>query len=287
MNAGKDVPFAIIRLLRDNESVSSVPTTSLSRSSLVGEVHSYLQTAISAGEWQPGDRIPEAELATRLGVSRTPIREALRTLAGEGLVEAVPLSGYEVRRFTVRELLDIFQVRTFLEGEAACRAAERMSADDVWHLQWAIGEARRFGERQPGGSSDEFKARGRSRVRFHELVLDGSESRILGQLVSQVMVRPAVYRALHWYTTDERRRSDEFHAEIFAAIRDRDGDAARALMSAHVEDIGKVVISGLTRGLDLEDERAPSRQNDADLSTSTCPDQDLIGDSTRGTLSHV
>src|SRR5919205_3391293 len=90
-----------------------------------------LRRFILEGDLEPGARIQEVELAAQLGVSRTPVREALRTLSSQGLVELLPNRGARVARWSVKDLDEIYELRVMLESHAAQRAATRMSPTDA------------------------------------------------------------------------------------------------------------------------------------------------------------
>ena len=100
-------------------------------------VFNTLRQAILKGELEPGERLMEIQLAERLGVSRTPIREAIRKLELEGLVLMIPRKGAEVAKISARSLRDVLEVRRALEELAIELACQRMSEEDVGNLQKA------------------------------------------------------------------------------------------------------------------------------------------------------
>src|SRR5918994_7649165 len=112
--------------------VEGSPPLSRSASAAASEV---IREAIIDGRLAPGQRLKEEELARELGMSRTPVREALLMLQSEGLVESIPRRGATVRSYAVGDLDDVYQLRALLEGYAARRAAGRISADDVVRLE--------------------------------------------------------------------------------------------------------------------------------------------------------
>lgn len=229
-------------MVDDNE---GSPRGRLAPSSVSGEAYNYLRAALSAGDWGPGQRIQDLEVATQLGVSRTPIREALHRLASDGLVEVVHGRGFVVRRFSLRELDDYYRARAFLEGEAVHHAANRMTDQEVWQLESSITEAQHMAEVHPDKTDESIRLLTKSNVRFHEMVLRGSRSRIFTQIVSQLMARPLVYRAYYWYQPEERLRSENQHRDIYTAIANRDADRARALMIEHTQHIASVVTTAI------------------------------------------
>lgn len=185
---------------------------------------------ILRGEYAPGARLGEVELAEALGVSRTPVREALRQLAAEGLVELVPNKGARVVAWTSDELEQVFELRAQVEGFAAHQAALRATDDDVARLaELAAAHA------------EATAARDRDLERVYELnaafhggiaaagggaTLQG----VLGGLVHTVVL----HRTLHTFDDAAMERSSRHHLEIVDAIRARDGVWAESVMRSHL-----------------------------------------------------
>lgn len=216
-------------------------TPTIAPTSITTEASTFLRDAIVAGVWPPGTRIPELEVAAQLGISRTPLREALRALFAEGLVDAVPRTGYVVHAHTASELQDVYQARGFFEGEAAHRAATLMEESELWSLESCVTESRRLDEQRQDMEKDTLVVLTNANSKFHTLILEGSRSSVFRRIVGQLMVRPLAYRAYNWYTPEERRRSRQEHADILAALMDRDADRARSLMIEHTAQIARVV----------------------------------------------
>ena len=228
-----------------------LPGERLLPSSITMEAYRYLRGAIAAGYYAPGERIQEAAVAAQLNVSRTPVREALRALSADGLVEAVHGKGFLVRRFSLKEINDSYRARAFLEGEAAHDAAQRITPAELWSLEHCVSDSQRIAEAHPGSDADTVRVLTRTNIRFHELVLHASGSRILTQVVTQLMVRPLVYRGYYWYGAEDRTRSENYHEQILEAIRSHDAELARTLMVQHTGHIRDALMSALTRHPEL------------------------------------
>lgn len=182
--------------------------------------------AIYAGEFAPGDEVNEAVLAGRFGVSRGPVREAVRRLQGIGLVTREPYMRATVVRLTAAQVRELFEMREALEGMACRLAAQRMSDADLDRFAVDLDAAR----------AKRLAARGRAPdFDFHERVIRASgNARITNALCGDLYHLLRVYRRRSGAV---RERSDEAHAEhwqILRALRARDGELAESLMRAHV-----------------------------------------------------
>lgn len=228
-----------------------LPAGKLTGSSLAGEAYELLRAAIHDGSLQPGQRLVDTELAEQLRVSRTPIREALRSLAAEGLVNAVHGSGFAVRRYSLRELEDTYELRALLEGRAARRAATLATPEELWQMEQAIAYSQRFAS----GTEDLDLGRRRAvtsvNMQFHDALAQASRSEVLTGLLRHLLVKPLVYRALSWYGPEDRARSDHMHAEILQALRDRNAQLAEDLTVQHTTEIINFLLGALSQHPDL------------------------------------
>jgi DNA-binding GntR family transcriptional regulator len=183
-----------------------------------------LRDEILAGLIPSGTRLGEAELAGRLSVSRTPIREALSRLAAEGLVEIQPNRGARVATWTTDQLREIFDLRLRLEPYAVRQAVPRLSPeqlDDLDELAVAMTRA----------DVAELVELNR---RFHSTFIDAAGSPPLAAALRGVTHAAVVHQNFHDYTPDALRRSLNHHVEMVAAARAGDGDWAEAIMRAHL-----------------------------------------------------
>lgn len=187
-----------------------------------------IREAILDGSLSPGERLKEEELAQRLGISRTPVREALLVLQTEGLVEATPNRGATVRAHDADDLDDLYQLRAVLEGHAAHQAAVRATDEVIVALQVSC---ERFAELMTG---DDVRAIVQENLFFHRSVLETAGSARLASMVRKVVEIPLVYKSYIWYSPGERETSVQFHRQITHALELRDAERAERVMKEHV-----------------------------------------------------
>lgn len=199
-----------------------------------------LRELILHGQLAPGARLAEVELAGRLGVSRTPVRSALTQLATEGLVEIAPNRGARVTTWTVRELEDIFELRTALEPRATALAAANASPGDVAEL---AGLAERMTDIGTPGPQQDLDGLARLNRRFHDLLAALAGNAALANALSGAVHTPIVLRNFHSYDDDSLRRSLAHHHEIVAAIRAGDPTWAKAVMTAHLRNARAAMVA--------------------------------------------
>ncbi|WP_340539152.1 GntR family transcriptional regulator [Nocardioides sp. GXZ039] len=190
-----------------------------------------LRTAILNGEYEMGVRLGEVELASSLDISRTPIREALRRLAADGLVEVESNRGARVASWTHEDLDEIFVLRELLESHGAALAAPLITDDEIGELEQLCGRMEALVDRRTGAALQELNGLNRE---FHDRILAASGSPRLPGLVSSVMQMPLALRTFSRYSEEAIHRSGHHHRELVAAFRARDASWAAAVMRAHV-----------------------------------------------------
>ncbi|OKI18588.1 GntR family transcriptional regulator [Streptomyces sp. CB03911] len=178
------------------------------------------------GVHRPGSRLTEESMAARYGVSRVPVREALRTLEAEGFLQSRPYAGIVVVELDDAEAEDLLEVRALLEPLGAGRAALRRTPEQLGRLKELVLLGRTAIE---DGRLDELA---RLNSRFHEVIAAASGSRTLSQLVTQLSQKIA------WvYSVDLPRRAQDSwreHEEIVAAVEQGDPEAAREVVARHI-----------------------------------------------------
>lgn len=214
---------------------SVVDSESTTRSVSITEA---LRCSILAGEFAPGERMLEVHLSERLKVSRTPIRAALQSLAGEGLLVHSPNRGYYVREFSLDDIVQAYEIRAVLEGLAAKRASQIGLTRE---LMVAAEKALRDGDRliEKGQFTPEDRSTyGRINTAFHDVIhTAGGSSMIKDMLrVSQQIAPSSHHNVIAFEHRDVRRRHDDHH-RIYEAILSRDGSRAEMLMRDHVESV--------------------------------------------------
>ncbi|WP_457633660.1 GntR family transcriptional regulator [Oceanithermus desulfurans] len=193
----------------------------IERPNLVREAaYERLKRRILEGVLRPGARLSEPALAQALGVSRTPVREALQRLSQEGLVELRPGRGARVRVLSPREVEEVYEVRALIEGEAAARAAGRCDEAGLHRLEAAL-------DALETADPDDFAAQIAADERFHALLVAASGNRVLEQVFHDLDAALALTRQFSrdLNQTPETRAQ---HRAIVAAIRAGDAAAARA-----------------------------------------------------------
>jgi DNA-binding GntR family transcriptional regulator len=194
--------------------------------------HAYLRLRhqILDGSLRNGERLGEKELAESLGISRTPVREALRRLASEGLVEVLPNRGARVPVWDQQDVADIFELRVLLESHAARRAADNATEDVLAHLSAICDEMEAEVRR---GDPDLTSVATKNRA-FHAAVVDASGSMRLPGLVASLVHIPVIMQTFKRYSVEALDRSLRHHREIVDAMRAGDGEWAHSVMRAHV-----------------------------------------------------
>ena len=188
----------------------------------------HIREAIILGSLTPGQRLKETELAKSLGLSRTPVREALRVLDAEGLIETSPKRGASVRAYDLPDLWELYQLRAAVEGCCAHLAAERADPDELGAL---ADSCARFAALQPGRDIDELV---RENLRFHSLIHQAAGSERLASFVRQVIDVPLVYRSYVWYSDKQKFVAQFQHEQILRALEARDPVRAELAMRVHV-----------------------------------------------------
>jgi DNA-binding GntR family transcriptional regulator len=201
------------------------PPISRNASAAASEV---IREAIIEGRLAPGQRLKEEELARELGISRTPVREALLMLESEGLVESVPKRGASVRTYAVDDLDDMYQLRALLEGYAARRAATRIAPADVVRLEESCARFDRL------RAEDDLLDLVKENLFFHNVILEAAASERLTQMVRKVIEIPLVYKSYFWYSPEQKLISEHYHQQLTLALRGGDADRAELIMKEHV-----------------------------------------------------
>ncbi|GAB2601184.1 GntR family transcriptional regulator [Paractinoplanes abujensis] len=209
-----------------------------------------MRDEILSGAIPSGARLGEAELAGRLSVSRTPIREALSRLAAEGLVEIQPNRGARVATWSSEQLREIFELRLRLEPYAVRQAVPNLGDEQIAELDELAAEMLRVGT--PGRHQD-LAAIVELNRRFHGLFIDAAGSPPLAQALRGVTHAAVVTQNFHDYAPDALLRSLHHHVEMVAAVRAGAGEWAEAIMRAHLYNARATMIG---RGVEEPDASA-------------------------------
>ena len=207
---------------------------------LSDELFEKILASIYACELPPGATVNEAALAERFGVSRGPVREAVRRLQGIRLVSRAPYMKAAVVSFTGAEVLALFQVREALEGMACRLAAERMTDDELAAFGADIEAARqaRVNPQPAQRAVPDFD--------FHERIVRGSRnSRIADALCGDLYHLLRIYRRRSGALPERKDAAHAEHWQIFRALKARDGELAESLMGSHISRAAQHVVDRL------------------------------------------
>lgn len=193
-------------------------------------VFQTLRQAILKGELEPGERLMEIQLAQRLGVSRTPVREAIRKLELEGLVVMIPRKGAEVASITEKNLRDVLEVRKALEELAVELACKRMKKEAYPLLE---AEMEAFDKAIQG---DELTKIAEIDMNFHELIYEATENDKLIQMLNNLREQMYRYRLEYIKDRDKRAILALEHREIFQAIKKCDIQMAKDAIRCHIDN---------------------------------------------------
>jgi DNA-binding GntR family transcriptional regulator len=188
-----------------------------------------LRSDILTGRLGPGDQIVQDALADRYGVSRVPLREALKTLESEGQVVYHPHRGYFVAELSVDDLLEVYRLRTILEAEAIRHAVPTLSDDDVATL------AELRDEIDLAANDGDVIAMTSANRRFHFAIFDAGGLPRLSRLLRQLWDATDAYRALYYSSADNRSRVAGEHEGMLDALRARDTERLVVLQDEHRE----------------------------------------------------
>ena len=193
-------------------------------------VFNTLRQAILTGELKPGERLMEIHLANKLGVSRTPIREAIRKLELEGLVKMIPRRGAEVAQITEKSLQDVLEVRRNLDALCAELACERISNEEIAALEVACKEF------EEATQTKDARIIAAADVALHDIIIKATNNNRLVQLVNNLAEQMYRYRFEYIKDYSMHGRLVEEHRIIFEAIRKKDKVTAAAAAVTHIDN---------------------------------------------------
>ncbi len=204
-------------------------------------VFNTLRRAILKGELKPGERLMEIALADKLGVSRTPIREAIRKLELEGLVVMAPRKGAKVASITERDLNDVLEVRKGMEVLAISLACKRITGEELEKLETIEQSFQKLIE---SGNLTELAEMD---VKFHDTIYQATNNQRLVQLLNNLREQMYRYRMEYLKDIAVRRTLAEEHKAICQALRERDEQQAEQYVSIHIDNQQKAIIRSLNQ----------------------------------------
>jgi DNA-binding GntR family transcriptional regulator len=200
-------------------------------------VYEELKMQILTGKIIPGTRMMEVELAEDMGVSRTPIREAIRKLEKEGLVTIEPRKGAYASQISTDDMVEILEVRQNMEGLAAFFAASRMKPEQLRVLR-EVEEA--YNKAVEDGNTAEMI---RYDSKFHKLIVESSNNKILIKMVEQLQETVLRFRYLYYDDFKRAEKMPEEHQMIVDAIANKNSEAARNAADFHIDRLKDLVIT--------------------------------------------
>lgn len=198
-------------------------------------VYEELKAQILKGDIKPGTRMMEVELAEVLGVSRTPVREAIRKLEKEGLVKIEPRRGAYASELSVKDMVDILEVRQSMEGLAAYYCAQRINDEQKEQLRdyaLAFNEAVEEGVYEDMISYD---------TKFHHLIVECCDNDILVHMIEQLQELVLRFRYLYYSDFKRAEQMPAEHHEIFEAVASGDAERAREAAALHINRLKDMV----------------------------------------------
>lgn len=199
-------------------------------------VYEELKMQILKGSIIPGTRMMEVELAEEMGVSRTPIREAIRKLEKEGLVTIEPRRGAYASMISTEDMVEILEVRQDLEGLAAYFAADRMTEEKMEELREVSNS---YNEAVKSGKMEDMI---KYDTRFHHIIVESCRNKILVQMIEQLQELVLRFRYIYYDNFRRAENMPDEHEAIVAAISEGNADKARAAADIHIDRLKELVM---------------------------------------------
>lgn len=202
-------------------------------------VFNTLRQAILRGELKPGERLMEIALSQRLGVSRTPVREAIRMLEQEGLVIMIPRKGAQVAEISEKDLKDVLEVRLGLEELAVRIACQRITEEELEELEQAVKE---FEEAM---KEDNLGVLAEADVKVHEVIYGSTHNKRLVQIISNIREQMYRYRVEYLKDVESRKTLVEEHYAVYRALKARNQQQAVKDICIHIVNQQNAILRSL------------------------------------------
>lgn len=213
-------------------------STPIAREMLSTKIKDRILQLVLEGELRPGDRVVESRIARELGVSQSPVREAIRDLAGLGLLELEPYRGARIRSFTREEFLDDMEIRGELEAIAAGRAASRIAGSDIERLRGLVDEMHALGE------SGDAHGQAVKNTEFHRIVVEAAGSPALERVWTLLEPYARTYVTAMVPGTDLVWLGDR-HSAIVEALEAGDAERAASVMRSHADEARELMAASV------------------------------------------
>lgn len=199
-------------------------------------VFNTLRQAILTGELKPGERLMEIHLANRLGVSRTPIREAIRKLELEGLVTMIPRRGAEVAQITEKSMNDVLEVRRALDALCVELACERITQEKLEELKAACDDF------EKAVKTKDVKKIAQADVILHDIIVEATGNQRLIQMVNNLSEQMYRYRFEYIKDSEQHENLVEEHRIIYESLVKKDKETASSAAKLHIDNQKKAII---------------------------------------------
>ncbi|HWQ29951.1 MAG TPA: GntR family transcriptional regulator [Negativicutes bacterium] len=199
-------------------------------------VFESVRAAIISGVLKPGERLMEVQLAEKLGVSRTPIREAIRKLELEGLVIMMPRKGAYVADLSIKDITDVLEIRATLEGLASSLAALRITDDEIEQLELNALQFHKAIE------ADDFDGIVQADIDFHDNIFKATRNDKLMQINNNLREQVQRFRIMYISKSNKSKELAREHFEIADAISKRNIDLAEKLAKKHIDNAEKYIL---------------------------------------------
>lgn len=204
-------------------------------------IFNTLREAIIVGELKPGERLMEVQLADKMGVSRTPVREAIRKLELEGLVDMLPRKGAHVADLSVKDIMDVLEVRSTLDGLASMLSAERITDEELKELEHAHAQFIHYVEK------NNLQGSIKKDVEFHDVIYRSSRNDKLIQIANNLREQIQRFRVIYIKDYSSTRELIREHADILESIIKKDPDLARECAQKHISNQEETIIKAVKR----------------------------------------
>jgi len=200
-----------------------------------------IREAIINGDLKPRERLMEIQLAEELGVSRTPIREALRKLEIEDFIVMIPRKGAYVADISFKDIADVYEIRAALEGLAAGLAAERITDEELEEME------RHLVSKAEAIANNDIEKLVEVDTKFHELIYQASRNDRLSVIINNLREQIQRFRKTSLSVPGRMNRSLEEHRSIVEAIQSRDSRLARQVAQEHIENAENIMMESLKK----------------------------------------
>jgi DNA-binding GntR family transcriptional regulator len=205
-------------------------------------IFNTLREAIIIGELKPGERLMEVQLAEKMGVSRTPVREAIRKLELEGLVDMRARRGAQVADLSVKDIMDVLEVRATLDGLATALSATRITEEEIKELKHVNSQFISFVEKE------NLQGTIKKDVEFHDIIYHSSRNEKLIQIANNLREQIQRFRVIYLKDFNSTKEIIKEHKDIFDAIQSKEPQLAQELAQKHIKKQEESIINSLRPG---------------------------------------